>query len=35
MARFEREREILEKRNAERAAEARGRGEHRMAPALC
>ncbi|MGP1273832.1 MAG: 50S ribosomal protein L9 [Caulobacterales bacterium] len=28
MARFEREREILEKRNAERAAEARGQGEH-------
>ncbi|GGH04211.1 MAG TPA: 50S ribosomal protein L9 [Oceanicaulis sp.] len=28
MARFEREREILEKRNAERAAEARGQGSH-------
>lgn len=28
MARFEREREILEKRNAERASEARGQGEH-------
>lgn len=28
MVRFEREREILEKRNAERASEARGQGEH-------